>query len=843
MRVPVNRGACCHVGGDIDFDKAGNLWLVTGDDTPSGGGNSGGFSPHNDMKTTESQTVRTLNATGGRFTITFDGQTTAPIAYNATTAELQAALEALSNINPGDVAVTSGAVGGVPNSTPVNSGNQSIQFRGQYDQDNVPEITTDATGLTGTTPTAPVATTQQGDFFQAPFVDARRSAMNTNDLRGKALRIKVNENGSYTTPSGNLFAPGTPGARPEIYAMGFRNPFRIQVDSKGVAYLTDYSPDSQIPQTHRGPQGTGRVEVVRAPSNYAWPLCMTPKVPYYRWNFNTSLPLDAAPRPHECDNPAKGPDNESRWNTGVTIDPTAAPGRVQTPRVTQPDIWYSYRDNQIPPQGTPCLDAYDGIGADGSVCPLLFPELFTGGVGPHGATTYEFDPSNPSETKFPPYYDGATLLGEFTQDTMREIRFDSNKQVLEINPFLNCGQAVVVTAFPFECDNPMDLQFGADGNFYLLTYGDGFFTPNADAGMYRWEYTKGPQRPRAVIGATPTNGRAPLTVQFSSDGSRDEDPGDSITFAWDFDNNGTVDSTSPNPSHTYTATGVYTARLTVTDSTGKTDSKSTVITVGNTAPTLTINTPLNGDFFTFGQNIPFTVTGSDPEDGAIDSAAECARVTVTFVLVHDTHGHAEDSTPATWDPAATVCRGVLTTDPGDASHGGYLAGGINASFTDTAQGSIPALETTTQHVVQLRRHEVEDAQEMSGLTTTGAEGGRAISSIDPGDWVALNNRFNLTNMSKELTFRYGAGATGVAAGTPRLEVEVHQGAVDGPLLTTVTLGATGAANNNTYASQTSPLDFAGSQRLFLVFRAVAGGPTTGLGNLNWVEFSGPGVAP
>ena len=73
--------------------------------------------------------------------------------------------------------------------------------------------------------------------------------MNTNDLRGKVLRIKVDANGSYTTPAGNLFAPGTALTRPEIYAMGFRNPFRIQVDSKGVAYITDYSPDSQIPQT------------------------------------------------------------------------------------------------------------------------------------------------------------------------------------------------------------------------------------------------------------------------------------------------------------------------------------------------------------------------------------------------------------------------------------------------------------------------------------------------------------------------------------------------------------------------------------------------------------------
>ena len=58
LRVPNNRGACCHVAGDIDFDKHNNLWMVTGDDTPAGGGNSGGFGPFNDMKTNETQTVR-----------------------------------------------------------------------------------------------------------------------------------------------------------------------------------------------------------------------------------------------------------------------------------------------------------------------------------------------------------------------------------------------------------------------------------------------------------------------------------------------------------------------------------------------------------------------------------------------------------------------------------------------------------------------------------------------------------------------------------------------------------------------------------------------------------------
>ena len=216
---------------------------------------------------------------------------------------------------------------------------------------------------------------------------------------------------------------------------------------------------------------------------------------------------------------------------------------------------------------------------------------------------------------------------------------------------------------------------------------------------------------------------------------------------------------------------------------------------------------------------------------------------VTFVLVHDTHGHAEDSTPATWDPAASVCRGVLTTDAGDASHGGYLAGGISASFTDTAQGAIPALETTTQHVLQLRRHELEDAQESFGLSSAAAEGTRAVSAAEEGDWVALNNRINLTNMDKTIAIRYGAGAAGVAAGTPRAAVEIRQGSPTGTLLQTIPLNATGAANNNTYATTSASLNFTGSQRLFLVFRAVTGGPTTNIANINWVEFSGPGVTP
>ena len=93
--MPNNRGACCHVAGDIDFDSKNNLWLVTGDDTPSGGGNSGGFAPFNDQLTNESQTITVSGATGGTFTLTFDGQTTAPIPFPLVNTAIEAALEGL----------------------------------------------------------------------------------------------------------------------------------------------------------------------------------------------------------------------------------------------------------------------------------------------------------------------------------------------------------------------------------------------------------------------------------------------------------------------------------------------------------------------------------------------------------------------------------------------------------------------------------------------------------------------------------------------------------------------------------------------------------------------------
>ena len=73
----------------------------------------------------------------------------------------------------------------------------------------------------------------------------------------------------------------------------------------------------------------------------------------------------------------------------------------------------------------------------------------------------------------------------------------------------------------------MDSEFGPDGSLYLLEYGDGFFRANPDAQLSVIRYVKGTRSPVAVMTATPTSGPAPLTVQFSSAGSHDPDPGES----------------------------------------------------------------------------------------------------------------------------------------------------------------------------------------------------------------------------------------------------------------------------------------------------------------------------
>lgn len=98
----------------------------------------------------EVQSLVATGASSGTFTLTFDGQTTAAIQYNASAADVQTALLALSNVNSGDIV----AAGGSLPTTPV-----TLTFGGQYAGQNVPQITATSSLVGGT---AVVTTTTPG---------------------------------------------------------------------------------------------------------------------------------------------------------------------------------------------------------------------------------------------------------------------------------------------------------------------------------------------------------------------------------------------------------------------------------------------------------------------------------------------------------------------------------------------------------------------------------------------------------------------------------------------------------------------------------------------------------
>jgi cytochrome c len=324
LEVPGDRGICCHTGGHIDFDGAGNLYLSTGDDTNPG--LSDGYTP----------------------------------------------IDERPDRNPG--------------------------------------------------------------------VDAQRSAGNTADLRGKILRIRVQADGTYTVPEGNLFPPGTAGTRREIYAMGLRNPYRIAVNrATNEVYVADYAPDQGMASPTRGPGATGKWLVVRRAANYGWPYCIG-HLAYVDFDFATETSGAA----FDCDRPR----NESPRNTGL----------VELPPVTDPELVYNYGSSPN------------------------YPGLGSGGIGPMAGPMYVFDPASTSPIKWPARYSGGIVFYEWTRDLIALFRLNGE------------GALSTIEALPPEvtAENPIDVEFGPDGALYVLEYGEGYYRANPDAQLSRIEFRRSP---------------------------------------------------------------------------------------------------------------------------------------------------------------------------------------------------------------------------------------------------------------------------------------------------------------------------------------------------------------
>ena len=91
------------------------------------------------------------------------------------------------------------------------------------------------------------------------------NAQDVANLLGKILRIDPRGSGpgQYTVPADNPFVSGPPGARPEIWALGLRNPWRFSFDrATGAMYIGDVG-GALVEEVNRGISG----------ANYGWPIC------------------------------------------------------------------------------------------------------------------------------------------------------------------------------------------------------------------------------------------------------------------------------------------------------------------------------------------------------------------------------------------------------------------------------------------------------------------------------------------------------------------------------------------------------------------------------------------
>ncbi len=297
-------------------------------------------------------------------------------------------------------------------------------------------------------------------FFRDLGYDAQKSASNTNDLRGKILRIHPEPTQIagkwYTVPQGNFkdtyasqySVVDQAKILPEIYTMGMRNPYRFTVDNQtGWLIWGEVGPDSRDDDPNRGLRGKDEFNVATKPGFYGWPYCNGNQFAYNNMDYSSADPSQwKSLAKFDCANP----ENHSPNNTGV----------IKLPPSQAPIIWY------------------DGDAASD------FKEMGTGSASALGGPMYRYSKTMVSKTKFPPQYDGRIFIWDWMRQVHKLLTLDENGKLKKLAdfPVLMNGNKV------YELGGSISAQYGPDGSLYVLKYSDHGFGDHT-SGLTRIDYT------------------------------------------------------------------------------------------------------------------------------------------------------------------------------------------------------------------------------------------------------------------------------------------------------------------------------------------------------------------
>lgn len=421
--------------------------------------------------------------------------------------------------------------------------------------------------------------------------DGLRGAGNTNDLRGKVLRIIPKNHGpkaegGYDIPAGNLFTDAAQG-RPEIYVMGARNPYSVTFDKRSNAlFYGDIGPDASNDSGEKGSRGYDEINRVVAAGNFGWPLVIGQNKPYNQYDYVTKKSGDLVD--------VNSPVNYSPNNTGAKQLPPAQPAFIAYP--------YGISD--------------------------VFPEMGTGGRSALVADVYHSVDYPESVNRYPSYYDNKLFILDFMRAWVKVVSIDEQGRIQKIEPF----------APQINYALPIDARFAPDGTLYVLEYGMSWFTGNPDARLARIEYVGAGNRPPiAEITLDKTQFGIPAKINASAKKSVDLD-GDKITYAWKLHcaDSSCVERQLGDGVELNLALdkpGRYNLELAVTDAQGAKSIFTAPLEIGNEPPVIAFSTTQNQSFFWADtKQFDYAFSVSDKEDGII-SAVENGNPLVTFTYV------------------------------------------------------------------------------------------------------------------------------------------------------------------------------------------------------------------
>ena len=272
--------------------------------------------------------------------------------------------------------------------------------------------------------------------------NALRTASNTNDLRGKSLRIRPlpfpdaqtptpGVGSTYGIPAGNLFPIGQFAAgktRPEIYSMGHRNAYRVKVDTvTGWAFVGEVGADADTYDSLKGPPGYDKIPLLKGPGYAGWPFTNGNLEPYKVRDYETVYQNAGYKVGQPFD--LKALKNLSPFNTGLTDLPTT---------VVPPLIYY-------------CNNAYQKG---------LSSKLGGGGETVMAGPTYDFNPALVSAVKLPPFFHRKVIFGDFSRHYIWLMSLDTAGALTALDK--------IVTG-----PNVIDMEIGPDGTLYYLDYAAG----------------------------------------------------------------------------------------------------------------------------------------------------------------------------------------------------------------------------------------------------------------------------------------------------------------------------------------------------------------------------------